>query len=120
MQRVQIQSYSYQERQSLVPVLMNAITRSGGWVCERRSLSPVTVEFGVEIELTGMLDLYSGIIGAGLEVTRSGHKALTEMCLYCRHPRLMDTTLTIRVQMEVSFLEEASLDSLLMTGASVA
>jgi hypothetical protein len=120
MQMLQIQSYSYQDRQSVLPVLMNAVTRSGGWVCNRKALSDMTLEFRVEIELAGILDLYAGIIGSGLEVTRSGHKALTEMCMYSRHPRLLDPTQTILLQMEVSFLEEANLDSLLMTGASLA
>jgi hypothetical protein len=119
-QKLQIQSYSYQDRQSVVPVLMYTVTHSGGWICERRTLSPMTVEFSVEIELRGILDLYAGIIGAGLEMTRSGHKQLTEMCMYRRHPRLVDPAQTVMVQMEVSFLEEANLDSLLMTGASLA
>jgi len=120
MQKLQIQSYSYDDRQNVVPVLMHAVTRSGGWVCERKTLSPMTLEFRVEIELTGILDLYAGIIGSGLEMTRSGHKALTEMCMFRRHPKLLDPAQTIMLQMEVSFLQEANLDSLLMTGSSAA
>jgi hypothetical protein len=120
MQTLQIQSYSYQDRNRVLPVLMNAITRSGGWVLDRKSLSDLTLGFRVEIELSGMLDLYSGIISSGLELTRSAHKSLTEMCMYSHHPRLVDPAQTVVIEMEVSFIEDENLNAILMTGASAA
>lgn len=120
MQTLQIQGYSYEDRQGLLPVLTRAVAHCGGWVLDRRMLSEATLEIRVEVELRAALDLYAGMIAAGLELTRSGHMALTELCLCQKHVPLLDATQLVTIRVEISFLEEANLHSLLMTGTSAA
>jgi hypothetical protein len=117
MQPLDIQGFSYEERQGLLPVLTSAFADCGGWVLDRKTLSPNTVEFRLEIQLRAVLDLYASIISAGLELTRSGHLGLTDLCT-CRKnlssPTDLNQIITIRI--EISFLEDVTLHSLLMAG----
>ncbi len=120
MQTLQIQGYSYQTRQEVLPVLTSAVAHCGGWVLDRKMLSETTMEMRVEVELRAALDLYASMIAAGLELTRSGHLSLTELCLCRQHVRLVDPAQLVTIRVEICFLEEANLHSLLMTGANVA
>lgn len=120
MQTLQIQSYSYENRQGLMPMLTSAVASCGGWVLDRRMLSEATLELRVEVELRAALDLYAELIAAGLELTRSGHIAFTELCLCSKHTHLVDQSQLITLRLEISFLEEANLHSLLLTGINVA
>src|ERR1700738_4417215 len=64
MQSIDIQSFSYQERSAVIPLLTNSFANCGGWVLERRTLSTTTVEFRLEIQLLAVLDLYAAILSA--------------------------------------------------------
>lgn len=118
MQPLDIQGFSYEERQGLLPTLTDAFADCGGWVLDRKTLSPTTMEFHIEIQLSAILDLYASIVSSGLELTRSGHLALTDLCM-CRkhHTTRADLGEIISVRLEISFLEEITLYSLLMAGA---
>ena len=80
MQSLDIQAFTYEQRNGLLPVLTAAFSNCGGWVLERKTLSPTNMEFRVEIQLRAILDLYAAIIATGVELTRSGHETLTELC----------------------------------------
>ena len=71
MQSLDIQGFSYEERHGLLPTLTSAFADCGGWILDRKTLSPTTIEFRVEIQLRAVVDLYSSILGSGLELTRS-------------------------------------------------
>ncbi|MDW5267812.1 MULTISPECIES: hypothetical protein [Acidobacteriaceae] len=117
MQLLDIQSFSYEERQGLLPNLTAALADCGGWVLCRRTLSPSMVEIRLEIQLRSIVDLYASIVCSGLELTRAGHLALTDLCT-CRKnlatPSDMGQVVTIRL--EISFLEDVTINSLLMIG----
>ena len=83
MQSLDIQGFSYEERHGLLPTLTSAFADCGGWILDRKTLSPSTIEFRIEIQLRAVVDLYSSIIASGLELTRSGHLGLTHLCT-CR------------------------------------
>ena len=83
MQSLEIQGFSYEERNGLLPALTSAFAACGGWVLDRKTLSPTTMEFRIEIQLRAIIDLYASIISSGLELTRNGHLALTDLCT-CR------------------------------------
>ena len=83
MQSLDIQSFSYEERQGILPILTSAFADCGGWIIGRKTLSPTRMEFRIEIQLRSILDLYASIVSSGLELTRSGHLGLTDLCT-CR------------------------------------
>ncbi len=120
MQTLQIQGYSFEDRQGLLPMLTSTVAGCGGWILDRRMLSPTSMELRVEVELRAVLDLYAGMIAAGLELTKSGHIGLTELCMCQRHVQLLDPAQLVTIRLDISFLEEATLHSLTMTGASLA
>ena len=67
MQSLDIQGFSYEERLGLLPTLTSAFADCGGWILDRKTLSPSTIEFRVEIQLRAVVDLYASIIASGLE-----------------------------------------------------
>ena len=83
MQLLDIQGFSYEERHGLLPTLTSAFADCGGWVLDRKTLSPTMMEFRIEIHLSAVVDLYASILAAGLELTRAGHLGLAHLCT-CR------------------------------------
>jgi len=74
-------------------------------------------------ELNGRatVELYTSLIGAGLELTRASHIALTNLCSLMRHgSRFSKAQRVVHVQLEVSFLEEIDLKSILAPGSALA
>ena len=121
MQLLDIQSYSYDRREMLLPLLSRTVTNCGGWVHERRSISTSSFEITLEIELRFILDLYAGMIAAGLELTRATHADLTDLCT-CRKHFLgtAEAKRIVAVRIEISFLQRQTLQTLLMTGSAAA
>ena len=110
MQSLDIQGFSYEERHGLLPNLACAFADCGGWILNRKTLSPTTIEFHIEIQLRAAIDLYSSILSAGLQLTRAAHLGLTHLCT-CRKnisaPADLGQVVSIRI--EVSFPEDATL-----------
>ena len=117
MQPLDIQGFSYEERQGLLPTLTTAFSDCGGWILDRKTLSPSMMEFRLEIQLRAAIDLYASIVASGLELTRAGHLALTELCACRRHEAVTNLSTVITIRIEISFLDDMTLHSLLMTGA---
>jgi hypothetical protein len=115
MQSIDIQSFSYQERSAVIPLLTNSFANCGGWVLERRTLSTTPVEFRLEIQLLAVLDLYAAILSAGVELTRGAHLSLTDLCTCRKHLRTAELGQVVALRIEVSFLEDITLHSLLQT-----
>src|SRR5437764_6570356 len=110
MQSVHIQGFSYTERRDLLPVLLSAIADCGGWVLGRRSLSTSSIEFRLEIQMCSILDLYASIISSGLELTRSGHIAMSNLCTCLTyHDAALESGRILSICMEVSFLDDLTL-----------
>ena len=112
-------AYCYGDRVALLPQLTKAFTQTGGWVLERRTVSATAMDFRFEIQLGAVLELYSALAGMGLELTRAAHTTLTELCI-CRQHRGFSTesrqVLTFRL--EISFLADVTLHSILATGSN--
>lgn len=121
MQSVELQSFSYEERQGILSTLTTAFADCGGWVIDRKTVSPTTVEFSIEIQLRAVLDLYASLVSSGLELTRAAHLTLAELCT-CRKNLAVASDLgqVVAIRLEISFLEDVTLHSLLMTGRSYA
>jgi hypothetical protein len=121
MQPLDIQGFSYEERQGLLPTLTTAFADCGGWVLDRKTLSPSMMEFRLEIQLRAAVDLYASIVASGVELTRAGHHALTDLCV-CRrhHTTTADLCNVVSIRIEISFLDDMTLHALLMTGTPLA
>jgi hypothetical protein len=117
MQSLDIQGFSYEERHGLLPTLTSAFAECGGWVLDRRTLSPNSMEFRLEIQLRAILDLYASIVSSGLELTRDGHLGLTHLCT-CRRNLASSADLgqIVAIRLEISFLEDVTLHSLFLAG----
>jgi len=120
-QTFDLQGYCYTERETLLPKLGAAFTECGGWILERRIVSPTSLEYRVEIQLAGILELYAEIVALGLELTRSAHAVLTDLCTCRQHiTRAVDPCSILTLRLEISFLSDMTLHSILMTGSSLA
>jgi hypothetical protein len=120
MQLLDIQGYSYEPSEELLRNLNRILVISGGWILDRRALSATNYEFTIEVELRSILDLYAGIIAAGIELTRANHLALTDLCT-CRLHLLGSSELrqVIGLRLEVAFLTQLTLQNLLATGCTI-
>jgi hypothetical protein len=121
MQSLDIQAFTYEQRHGLLPGLTVAFSNCGGWVLERKTLSPTNMEFRIEIQLRAVLDLYAAIVATGVELTRAGHEALTELCTRRKHMRLAaELGQIVAIRMEISFLDDITIHSLLASGSGLA
>jgi hypothetical protein len=117
MQSLDIQGFTYEERHGLLPVLTAAFSNCGGWVIERKTLSPTNMEFRLEIQLRAVLDLYASIVATGVELTRSGHESLTELCTRRKHLHITaELGQVVAIRLEINFLDDVTLHSLLLSG----
>jgi hypothetical protein len=121
MASLDIQCFTFEPRHRLLDDLTAALGDCGGWVLERRTLSATNLEFRVEIQLRAILDLYAALVATGLELTRSGHEVFTELCTRRKHMHITtESGQVIVLRLEISFLEDITLHSLLVSNSSVA
>jgi hypothetical protein len=109
---VALRGFSHEDRRLILPALDRAIDSCGCWVVERRTVSPAQVELVLEVQLSGVFELYGALIAAGVELTRASHAALTELCTLRRHNVFADPPVllygrVVTLGLEVSFFEES-------------
>ena len=121
MQTHDLQGYSYEDRQGVLSTLTSAFTQCGGWILERKTTSAFAMEFRIEIQLHGIVELYSSLVGSGLELTRATHDTLTALCTSRQYLLgLQQPNRVLSLRLELNFLEDVTLHSLLMTGSGLA
>jgi hypothetical protein len=121
MESLDIQAFTYAPCFGLLPELTDALSNCGGWVLERKTLSPTNMEFRVEIQLRAILDLYAALLATGVELTRSGHETLTELCTRRKHLRITaELGQIVALRLEINFLDDITLHSLLSSGSGLA
>jgi hypothetical protein len=121
MQSLDIKGFTYDDRLGHLTRLTHVFADCGGWVVERQTLSPSISSFGIEIQINSILDLYAALVGSGLELTRAGHLSLTELCTCRRHLRTSaDLGEVVALRIEITFLEDVTLHSLLSTAVAPA
>ena len=121
MECLDIQAFTYEQRHGLLQELVSVCTNCGGWILDRKTLSPTHMEFQIEIQLRAILDLYAAILSTGVELTRSGHEILTELCIRRKHLDITaDLGQIVGIRLEIAFLDDISLYSLLAAGSGLA
>lgn len=117
MPALEIQGFTYDDRSDVLPELLIALADCGGWVLDRKAVSARLMELRLEVQLRSILELYGSIVGAGLELTRSSHLALTDLCTCRRNVTdVIELGQVILVNMKISFLEEITLHSVFEAG----
>ena len=86
---IHLQAIALEEPDRLIRMLSSAIISCGGWVLSRALGDNGAVSLLFEFERHACMDIYSGLVGAGLELTSSGHLRFTELC-QCTRSSLSD------------------------------
>ena len=68
----------------LMRSLTGVIVGSGGWILSRATSDSGTMTLLFEFKRHACVDIYSGLVGAGIELSRNGHLRFTELC-QCTH-----------------------------------
>lgn len=97
---LQMQAIALTESDRLLPILTGVIVDCGGWVLSRSVSDRGVVSLLFEFERDACVDIYSGIAGAGLELSRAGHLRFTELCQCTRSRRECGTEIA-SVELEV-------------------
>lgn len=77
---MQMKAVSAEEPSRLVQSLTGAILGCGGWVLSRGANDTGLINMLFEFERQACVDIYSVLIGAGLELSQGGHIRFTELC----------------------------------------
>jgi len=108
VERVDLRCFTYGDRAAVLDDMLYAMSQSGCWLESRRATSASQVEIYFGAMLGAMDEIYGGLVGAGVEMPRDSHRALTWLCTLRRHRK--DTVVamrTVSIRMEMSFLTEA-------------
>jgi hypothetical protein len=116
-----LDAFTYEDRSLIVPALADALDTCGCWVLERKAASASQLDLRFELQLRAALELYTALIGAGLELTRSTHLALTALCTVRKHQRRrLEPFRVVEVTLALSFLEDLDLSASLLPPAAAA
>lgn len=119
MQPIDLQAFTYEERFGLLPALTSTVSLCGAWILDRKTISPTALEMRIEIQLRFIMELYAALIAAGVELTRDGHQALSDLCT-CRKHLAGDSAQVVTIRLGLTFLEDMTLHSILMSQSCAA
>ena len=77
---MQMSALSVEEPGRLMQLLTGAILGCGGWVLSRGASDGGAVNLLFEFERRSCVDIYSELVAAGLDLSRSGHIGFTGLC----------------------------------------
>ena len=86
----------------LMRSLTGAIVRCGGWILSRATSDSGTMALLFEFERHACMDIYSGLVGAGLELSRNGHLRFTELCQCTRSGPLDCSSEIASIDLEIN------------------
>ena len=105
---LRLRGFTYLERQVLMPELGVCIDHAGGWILQRRTLAADALELVLESQTVALPDVYGAFLGAGVELTRESHRALTQQCLCTQYlPRRRGVASIVLVFVDIQFLDAA-------------
>jgi hypothetical protein len=84
---IQLEAIALEEPDRLIRILSGAVISCGGWVLSRGSTDSGSVSLLFEFERHACIDIYTCLVGAGLELSRTGHLRFTELCQCTRSSR---------------------------------
>src|SRR5215469_16234358 len=118
---IEVYSFALEEREVMLPRLYRVLRASGCWTVACRRCGRDSVEYIFEVELGAVMELYCGLVQAGMELTEVSHRALTELCVLRTHERaLHGTARVVSVLLRMSFFdlqEEAAVPGVVAASA---
>jgi hypothetical protein len=107
---IEVRSVSLEERGAMLSRLYKALAACGCCTVGYRRWGKRAVEYSFEVELAAMMNLYCGLVQAGLEMTEVSHRALTDLCVLRSHERVLHgsrcmTPRAVRVRLRMSFVD---------------
>jgi hypothetical protein len=82
---MQMKAVASDDPAHLVQTLTGAILGCGGWVLCRGANDTGIISMLFEFERRSCIDVYSVLIGSGLELSQAGHLRFTELCQCTRN-----------------------------------
>jgi hypothetical protein len=109
---MQMRAASLEQPSRLVQTLTGAILGCGGWILSRGANDSGTVNLLFEFERQACVDIYSVLIGAGLDLSQNGHIRFTELCQCTRLNTLECGREIASIDLEIqTFPETMGMDS---------
>jgi hypothetical protein len=102
---IQLRGRSLDDRQEIVPVLLDTMAGCGCWLLDRRELPPNTTQLNFELQLRSVFELYSGLLACGLDLSRDSHIRMKSLCMvrdHNPHRARRRRILTIRLELVFS------------------
>jgi hypothetical protein len=102
---IEVHGFSLEERSVVLARLQRALVASGCCVINHRRRGRRRIEHSFEIELDAALELYCGLVQAGLEMSERSHRVLTQLCVLRVHGCMLDGPAgRVSVRVVTSFL----------------
>ncbi|HEU5457483.1 MAG TPA: hypothetical protein VFU68_02575 [Terracidiphilus sp.] len=98
---LQMRAVSTEEPERLVQTLTGAILGCGGWMLSRGASDTGVVSLLFEFERHACLDIYSVLVGTGLELSQDGHSQMTELYQCTRMSGAERTDEIVSVDLEI-------------------
>ena len=107
---IEVHGVSLEERGVILPRLYKVLAACGCWTVGYRRRGARVVEYSCAVELAAMVELYCGLVQAGLEMTEVSHRALTELCVLRTHERVLSasrclTPRMVNVRLVMNFID---------------
>ena len=102
---LRLQCLTYDERAIVLPAVLEAVDKAGGWILDRKTMAAHTLELKIELQVRALIDVYAALVSSGVELTREAHLLLTERCM-CRQYQTSHQGLSmiLSLQLEIAFL----------------
>ena len=109
---LRLQCLTYDERNTVLPALTDAIDRAGGWLLDRRTVAAHALELRIELQVRALVEVYAALVSSGVELTREAHLLLTERCMCRQHQNSRESMASIMsIRLEVAFLADVTVET---------
>jgi hypothetical protein len=103
---IDLRGRTFDDRQQLVPVLLETMANCGCWLLERKEVPPNAARFSFELQLRSVFELYSGLLSCGVDLSRDSHTSMKSLCTVRDHnPHRAKRRRIVTVRLELIFMD---------------
>ncbi len=104
--RIELRGSTYNDRNELLPELLETMSTCGCWLLQQRILSPTTTELNYELQLRSVFECYSALLASGIELSRDSHTRMKSLCTVRDHnPHHAKRRRILTIRLEIVFSE---------------